>query len=44
MRLLGLRCQLNDPRLDKKQWEKLMKEIDALEKSLGLKTDESTAA
>ena len=40
MQLLGLRRQLNDPRLDEKQRKQLLKEITALEKALGLQTDE----
>jgi len=36
MQLLGLRRQLNDPRLDEKQKRKLWEEIAELEKILGL--------
>ncbi len=36
MQLLGLRRQLDDPRLDKREKERLLEEISRLEKILGL--------
>lgn len=40
--LLGLRRQLNNPRFNEKERKQLLKEITALEKELGLQTDESS--
>ncbi len=41
MRLLGLKRQLSHPGLTKTEKEKILREIDALERELGLQLDSS---